>query len=387
MPGPKRDYYEVLGVPRNASLDEIKKAYRKLALQYHPDRNPGNVEAEEKFKEISEAYEVLSDPERRRQYDQFGHEAFAPGAAGFGFGHIDLEEALRTFMSAFGGAGSIFDDFFGGATRRQRTERGERGADLRFDLEIDFEEAVLGSEREITLPMLRPCETCGGSGAAPGATREVCRRCRGAGVTVTTDGFFQIRRTCAACEGTGTVLTQPCRECRGEGRVKTRTTLSVKIPAGVETGSRLRLAGKGEAGRYGGPPGDLYIVLHVRPHELFQRRDEDIYVEWPVPFDVAALGGEIQVPTIHGYETLKIPAGTTSDTIFRLEGKGVIVSPTMRGDQHVRIIVEPPQKLSHRQKEALRAAAAQLTDENYPRLTRARRLAQTFYDHKRALGK
>ncbi|MBP7830969.1 MAG: molecular chaperone DnaJ [Kiritimatiellae bacterium] len=389
MPPAKRDYYEVLGVARGASADEIKKAYRKLAVQFHPDKNPGNVEAEEQFKEISEAYEILSDPEKRPRYDQFGHRAFGPGAGGgFGFGGIDLEEALRTFMGAFGGGGSIFDNFFGGGRGRAEAGGAERGNDLRFDLEIDFEEAVLGSERELTLPILQECGACKGTGAAPGSKRETCRRCNGMGVTVASNGFFQIRQTCPACGGTGETVSQPCRECRGEGRVKGRSALSLKIPAGVETGSRLRLAGKGEGGVRGGAPGDLYVVLHVKPHELFQRRDEDIFVEWPIPYDVAALGGEVEVPTLHGYVPLKIPAGTQSGTLFRLKGKGVTGGHLLRGgDQHVRVVIEPPARLSGKQKDLLRQLAESFEGENHPQTARLRKLAEIFYERKRILEK
>ncbi|MBU1693341.1 MAG: molecular chaperone DnaJ [Verrucomicrobia bacterium] len=385
----KRDYYEVLGVSRGASLEEIKKAYRKLAVQFHPDKNPGHVEAEERFKEISEAYEVLSDAGKRQQYDQFGHRAFGPGAGGFGFGGIDLEEALRTFMGAFGGGGTIFDNFFGGGGRgREKAGGAARGADLRFDLEIDFEEAVLGSERELTLPILQECGACKGTGAAPGSKRETCRRCNGLGMTVASNGFFQIRQACSACGGSGETIAQPCRECRGEGRVKVRSTLSLKIPAGVETGSRLRLAGKGEGGVRGGEAGDLYVVLHVKPHELFQRRDEDIFIEWPIPFHVAALGGEVEVPTLQGYVPLKIPAGTQSGTLFRLKGKGVAGGKVFRsGDQHVRVVIEPPARLSGKQKEFLRQLADSFTEDNHPQTARLRKLAETFYEHKKVMGK
>lgn len=385
----KRDYYEVLGVARGAPAEEIKKAYRKLAVQFHPDKNPGSVEAEEQFKEISEAYEVLSDAEKRQRYDQFGHRAFAPGGGGFGFGGIDLEEALRTFMGAFGGGGSIFENFFGGGGRGHGGAGGAaRGNDLRFDLEIDFEEAVLGSERDLTLPILQECGACGGSGSAPGSKRETCRRCNGLGVTVASNGFFQIRQTCSACGGAGETVSQPCRECRGEGRVKGRSTLSLKIPAGVETGSRLRLAGKGEGGVRGGEAGDLYVVLHVKNHELFQRRDEDIFVEWPIPYDVAALGGEVEVPTLHGYVPLKIPAGTQSGTLFRLKGKGVSGGHLLRGgDQHVRAVIEPPARLSGKQKDLLRQLAESFEDENHPQTARLRKLAETFYERKRILEK
>ena len=392
MPEAKKDFYETLGVAREASADEIKKAYRKLALKYHPDRNPGDKTAEEQFKRITEAYEVLSDPQKRQQYDQFGHAAFGQGAGpggypgGGGFGGIDLEEALRTFMGAFGGGGSIFDNFFGGGGEEGRHEA-HRGSDLRFDLEIDFEEAVLGSSREVQIPVLEACGECSGSGAEPGSRREKCRQCDGRGMVVSSRGFFQVRQTCPVCQGTGQVIAKPCRVCHGEGRVKTRRTLQLKIPAGVETGSRLRLVGKGEAGARGGPAGDLYVVLHVRAHDVFERHDEDIYSEVPVPFTVAALGGEIDVPTVHGPAKLKIPAGTESGRVFRLRSQGVTNPRSgIEGDHHVRIRIEVPQKLGGKQRRAMEELASMLEDSNYPDRVEFLRRVKRFYDRKAAMG-
>ncbi|MCX7819056.1 MAG: molecular chaperone DnaJ [Kiritimatiellae bacterium] len=389
MPERRPDYYEVLGVSRDASAEEIKKAYRRLALQYHPDRNPGDKSAEEKFKQISEAYEVLSDPEKRRQYDQFGHAAFGAGAGpggGFegGFGGIDLEEALRTFMSAFGGGGSIFDDFFGGA--REEAAESHRGSDLRLDLEIDFEEAVLGSRRELQLPIFQPCPDCGGSGAERGSGRERCRQCGGRGMIVHSQGFFQVRRTCPHCQGTGEVLARPCRTCRGEGRVKARRTVELRIPPGVETGSRLRLSGHGEAGFRGGAAGDLYVVLHVRPHDVFQRHGDDILCEVPIRFDVAVTGGEIEVPTIHGIARLKIPAGTETGRVFRLSGQGVR-NPRhgVHGDHLVRVRVEVPHRLSARQRRALEEFKAVLDESNYPQIAEFEQRVQRYYERKATL--
>jgi len=390
MAGANEDFYATLGVERNASADEIKKAYRKLAVQYHPDKNPGDKQAEEKFKEITAAYEILSDPEKRQRYDQFGSQAFGPGAGagpggfggGFGGGGIDLEEALRTFMGAMGGGGSIFEDFFGGGGggRRSTRESAMRGSDLRYDLEIEFEEAVLGSSHEMTLSLMDECQACKGSGQTPGSKRETCRRCQGGGTVVMSSGFFQVRQTCPSCGGTGEIITNPCRDCRGEGRVKTRKNISLRIPAGVETGSRLRLAGKGEGGTRGGPPGDLYVVVHVKPHSFFQRHGDDIIVEMPVPVDVAALGGNLDVPTIQGYASLKIPPGTANGTVLRLKGKGVsAVSGGKLGDQHVRLIIEVPDRLSRDQRKELETFAAACNSDNYPQLKNVRRIAEDFY--------
>ncbi len=400
MPTTKRDFYEVLGVGRSATADEIKKAYRKLAVQYHPDKNPGNVEAEEKFKEATEAYEVLSDSQKRQKYDQFGHQAFGPGSGGGGFGGggfqgIDLEEALRTFMGAFGGGGgggrgSIFDDFFGGGMGGGRSDRGaaNRGNDLRFDLEIDFEEAVFGSQRDLTFNVMDECAKCQGSGAAAGSKRETCPQCKGTGQTISSNGFFHVRQACSTCGGTGEILRNPCRECRGSGRVKARRTITVKIPAGVETGSRLRVAGKGESGTRGGPAGDLYVVLHVREHPLFKRRDEDIFVEVPVPFHVAAIGGEIEVPTIHGIAKLKIPAATESGKVFRLRGRGLKGVGTFgNGDQHCVVMVETPERLSGKQRKALEEFSRLLDDDNHPVRQKMNKRASEFYKRRDTLQK
>ncbi len=394
MPTQKRDYYEVLGLSRNASEGDIKKAYRKLAVKYHPDKNPGNVEAEEKFKEATEAYEVLTNPQKRQKYDQFGHQAFAPGGGGGGFGGggfegIDLEEALRTFMGAFGGGGgggarggSIFDDFFGGgaSARGGGRQAANRGNDLRFDLEIDFEEGVFGSQRDLTFNVMDECKDCKGSGAQSGSKRETCPQCKGTGQSISSNGFFHVRQTCRACGGAGEVVRNPCHTCRGAGRVKARRTITLKIPAGVETGSRLRVAGKGENGVRGGPPGDLYVVLHVREHELFKRRDEDIFVQVPVPYPVAALGGEIEVPTIHGYAKLKIPAATESGKVFRLRGRGLKgVGSFGNGDQHVVVMVETPERLDHKQRKVLQEFARLLDDNNHPEAARLKNRAKQFY--------
>jgi molecular chaperone DnaJ len=392
MAATKRDFYEVLGVARTASLDDIKKAYRKLALQFHPDRNPGNVQAEEQFKVATEAYEILSDQEKRQTYDQYGMAAFTPGGGmgrggpGFGGMGIDLEEALRTFMGTFGGGGgSIFDNFFGGA---QEEGGAARGTDLRFDLEIEFEEAVFGSQREIELNIHDQCGTCKGTGAEPGSGTEKCRRCGGRGFSAINTILGQMRQTCPACGGAGEVIAKPCRACRGEGRIRGRRKIQLNIPAGVETGSRLRLVGQGEGGLRGGPNGDLFTVLHVKAHPLFQRRDEDILIEWPVPLHVAALGGEIEVPTIHGWRTLKVPAGTASGTVIRMRNEGLSgIRGVHDGDQHVRVNLEVPVKLDSRQRDLLRDFGAACEEGNHPLLRQQRERFAEFLEHKQAMKK
>ena len=397
MPTQKKDYYELLGIAKGASADEIKKAYRKLAIKYHPDKNPGDKAAEEHFKEFSEAYEVLSDTTKRQQYDQFGHAAFGAGRGGGGggfggggFGGIDLEEALRTFMGASGGGGggSIFDNFFGGGGGRSRNPNApQQGADLRFDLDIDFEEAVLGSSREIRININESCAACKGTGAEPGSGKQTCKDCGGAGQVISGGGFVQFRQTCPTCRGAGEVISKPCSACHGQGLVRNKRTIDVKIPSGVETGSRLRVAGRGEGGRRGGPAGDLYIVLHVREHEFFKRNDLDIICEVPVPFHTAMLGGSVQVPTIHGNAELKIPAGTESGKIFRMRGKGINNPRYGTGDQHIVVQIEIPQGLSGKEKKKLQEAADILNDKHFPLTQKMRKAADKFYAHKKALEK
>jgi molecular chaperone DnaJ len=389
----RRDYYELLEVSRDAPPDDIKKAYRRLAMKHHPDRNQGDKAAEHKFKEISEAYEVLSDAAKRQQYDRFGHEglksAFGPGGFDFSrdFTHAsDLQDILG---SIFGdGGGGIFDEFFGGGGRRRSRTASQRGADLRFDLELDLEEAAFGSEREITLPMTEECARCGGSGAAAGSSRETCRQCGGGGAVIAGGGFFQIRQTCPICGGSGTIVKQPCRECEGSGRATNRKRLTLRIPAGVETGSRLRLAGKGEGGARGGPAGDLYVVLHVREHELFKRNGDDLYCEVPVPVDVAIGGGEVDVPTLDGYAKLKLPPGTDSGKLFRLRGRGIQnVDAYGHGDLNVQVRVETPVKLTSRQKKALKDFVDGGHAENYPLAREMAERVARFYERKKAMGK
>lgn len=389
----KRDYYEVLGVHRNASEEDIKKSYRKLALKYHPDRNPGDKAAEEKFKELGEAYEALSDPEKRALYDQYGPEAFAGAARsaqGFG-GAGGFHDPFEIFREVFGGAGgSIFEEFFGGeAAGGSRGRRGgpQRGSDLRYEMEITFEEAVFGAEKEINITKLDVCSECDGNGAAAGSQLKDCATCHGRGQVVTSRGFFTMAQTCPRCHGAGRIVEKPCAKCRGEGRMEKQAHIKVRIPAGVDTGSRLRSAGNGESGMRGGPPGDLYIVLHIQPHELFARHGDDLVCDVPISYATAALGSEIEVPTLDGSEkrvrsaTIKIPPGTQSGTVFRLKGKGVSnVQGHGRGDQHVRVIVEVPAHLNAAQRKKLMEFAEACGDDTNP-------MSKSFFDKVKNLFK
>lgn len=355
MSGPKRDYYEVLGVPRNATEQEIKSAYRRLALKYHPDRNPGDKEAEEKFKEAAEAYAVLADPEKRARYDQYGH-AGVGAAAGPGVG---FDPAIfADFSDIFAGLGDIFgfgfSDLFG--TRRRGGPM--RGADLRYDLEISFEEAARGCETAIQVPREETCDTCGGSGAAPGAGPETCPQCRGRGQLRYQQGFLTIARTCDRCGGSGRVIRKVCRTCEGGGRVTRDRKITVRIPAGIATGQRLRIVGEGEHGVAGGPPGDLYVVVHVRDHPFFHREGDDLYCELPVSFPTLALGGTVQVPTLDGPVPLTIPAGTQSGERFRLRGKGLPnVGGRGTGDLYVVVRAAVPKKLTKEQRQLIEQLA------------------------------
>ena len=388
----KRDYYEELGVSKTATPDEVKKAYRKLAMQYHPDRNPDNKEAAEKFKEICEAYEVLSDADKRQRYDQYGHagmkSAFGPGGFDFGrdFSHmqdIDLQDILGSMFG--GGFGDIFG---GGGHRRSRNPNAaQRGDDLRFDLEIDFEEALFGSEREVDLNVNDACEACHGSGTAAGSSRETCRQCGGHGVVVVGGGFIQMRQTCPVCHGEGTIIRNPCKKCNGTGRVKTPRHIALRIPKGVETGSRLRLSGKGESGLRGGPAGDLYVVLHVREHDVFQRQDDDLACTVHVAPDIAALGGDIEIPTPDGHARIKLPAGTPNGKVFRLREKGMPSLNGGCGDLHVRVEIEVPTHLSSKQKRVLEDFASLATPDNYPEATRQAKACDTFFARREALLK
>jgi molecular chaperone DnaJ len=337
----KRDYYEVLGVNRDASDDELKKSYRRLAMKHHPDRNPDNPKAEEHFKEAKEAYEILSDPQKRAAYDQYGHAGVdasaGAGAAGF-----------SKFADAFG---DIFGDIFAGGRTRSNVYR---GADLRYNLEVTLEEAARGTETKIRIPALEECETCHGTGAKPGTQPVSCPTCGGVGQVRMQQGFFSIQQTCPKCHGTGRVVPTPCATCHGAGRVRKHKTLSVKIPAGVDEGDRIRLSGEGEAGTNGGPPGDLYVVIHIRAHGVFTRDHNDLHCEMPISITTAALGGEIEIPTLDGSAKIRIPPETQTGKIFRLRGKGIKgVRSAQYGDLMCHVVVETPVKLTARQKELL----------------------------------
>lgn len=354
--GDKRDCYELLGVHKNASETEIKKAYRKLAIQYHPDKNPGDKAAEDKFKEISEAYEILSDPQKRAQYDQFGHAGI--GGGGFSSGGFGAGTPFGDIFS------DIFGDIFGGQRERGR---GRRGDDLQYNLEISFEEAAFGVEKKIDIPYAKRCDTCGGSGAKPGTEPKVCPTCRGAGQVRFQQGFFSISKTCNHCNGEGKVVEHPCPDCRGVGSVRDKKTISVKVPAGVETGTRLKLTGEGGQGAKGGSNGDLYVALSVQKHPIFTRERNEVICEIPISFPQAALGCEIDAPTLDGKVSMKIPAGTQSGKVFRLRGKGIpVLQGYGRGDQLVVISVETPSNLNKRQRELLEEFARISGEEAHP---------------------
>src|SRR6266550_2995428 len=341
----KRDYYEVLGVGRNVADEEIKRAYRKLAVKFHPDKNPEDPHAEEKFKELGEAYDVLMDPDKRAAYDRFGHAAFAQGGAGFG--------------------GGIFETFFGGAG--PRTEDPQRGSDLRYDMQIRLEEAAFGAEKEIEIEKLDTCDKCHGSGAEPGSRTVSCPTCGGRGQVISSRGFFHISQTCPRCRGAGKIIEKPCRHCHGDGRVEKLSRVKLKIPPGIRESSRLRSAHNGEAGIRGGPPGDLYVVIHIKEHKIFQRDADNLYCEVPIPFSIAALGGDVDVPTLEGKAHLKVPAGTQSGQMFKLRDKGIVnVNGRGHGDLFARLIVEVPSRLNAEQRHKLEEFAALCGEENTP---------------------
>lgn len=345
----KRDYYEVLGVNRDASDDDIKKAYRKLAMKHHPDRNPDDKSAEEKFKEAKEAYETLSDDQKRAAYDRYGHAGVDPSMGGGGFGG---GQGFDGFSDAFGG---IFDEIFGGRAGGGGGQRVYRGADLRYTLEITLEEAARGIEKTIRIPVMEECGVCHGSGAKAGTQPKTCPTCGGAGQVRIQQGFFSIQQTCPKCHGSGRIITDPCGECHGAGRVKKQKTLEVKIPAGIDEGMRLRTPGYGEPGVNGGPSGDLFVEIHIKEHSVFERNGDDLHCEMPISFTTAALGGEIEIPTLDGAASIKIPAETQTGKVFRLRGKGIRnVRSGHHGDLHCHVVVETPVKLTDRQKELLR---------------------------------
>ena len=392
----KRDYYEVLGVSKTASADEIKSAYRKLAMKWHPDRNPDNPEAKAKFQEASEAYEVLSNPEKRQRYDQFGHQGVNFGPGGFDFGRdfshfqdVDLSEILGSFFGG-GGGGFSFGDLFGGGRRRRAADPNapQPGADMTMEMEIDFEEAVFGSERTMNITVPDQCPDCHGTGAANGSQRVTCPTCHGHGVVIGGSGFFQVRQTCPTCGGGGTVVEHPCRKCNGSGQVRTPRTITLRIPKGVDTGSRLRLSGKGAGGLRGGAPGDLYVVLNVRDSDIFEREDVDLFVTVPISPVLAALGGSVDIPTPDGIATVSLPSGTPNGKQLRLRGKGM---PDLRGgpvgDLVARIVIEVPTRLTGKQRGALEDLAKALDAGNFPEARAFGDRLKTFYNRRDKLNK
>lgn len=373
----KADFYETLGVPKGADEKELKSAYRKLAMKYHPDKNPGDSEAEAKFKECNEAYETLKDPQKRAAYDRFGHAAFENGGGGGGspFG-----------AGGAGGFADIFEDIFGdmmGGGRGRRSSDGrERGADMRYNLEISLEEAFAGKTASIRVPTAKMCDTCSGSGAKPGTSPSTCGTCQGSGRVRASQGFFSVERTCHTCSGRGEVITDPCETCSGQGRVTEERTLSVNIPAGIEDGTRIRLSGEGEAGFRGGPAGDLYIFIAVKPHEFFQRDGADLYCKVPISMTTAALGGQFEVGTLDNSNTrVKVPDGTQPGRQFRLKGKGMpVMRQSAMGDLYIQIAVETPQNLSKRQRELLQEFEEISAKENSPQSSGFFSRMKDFFD-------
>jgi molecular chaperone DnaJ len=369
----KRDYYEILSVERTASGEEIKRAYRKLAVKFHPDKNPNDPHAEEKFKELGEAYDVLMDEQKRAAYDRYGHAAFAQGGRGPGGGFHDPFDIFREVFSGAGGAGGIFESFFGGGSGME-ADGSQRGSDLRYDMQISLEEAAFGVEKEIEVRKLGTCDKCEGTGASPGSRAVTCPTCRGRGQVVSARGFFQVSQTCPHCRGLGEVIEKPCPLCNGEGRAEKTSRIKIKVPAGIAHGSRLRSSGNGEAGVRGGEQGDLYIVIHVKEHPVFQREDDNLFCEVPISFATAALGGEVPVPTLEGKASLRVPAGTQSGQSFRLRGKGVAhVNSRERGDLYAKLLVEVPSHLNGEQRQKLEEFAALCGEDNTP-------LHRTFFE-------
>lgn len=376
------DYYELLGVGKNVTGDELKKAYRKQALKFHPDRNPDDKKAEEQFKKVSHAYEVLKDPEKRAAYDRYGPQAFEGGGMGSGGGggfHDPFDIFREVYEGSGGGLGGIFDELFGGGRSSQGGARA--GANLQYDLQISLEEAATGVQKDISFRRAVACDSCGGSGAEPGTSKTTCNTCGGAGQVTSSRGFFRVKQTCPACHGTGSIIETPCKRCSGEGRVMKASQSTVKVPAGVDTGSRLRLSGMGEAGTGGGPTGDLIIVIHVKDHDIFDRDGDDLYCQIPIKFTLAALGGSIDVPTLNGRATLKIPAGTQSGTTFRMRKKGIVsLRGYGNGDQYVTVHVEVPKSLSGKQKDMLERFAKESGDDEEPMGKSFLKKAKRFFE-------
>ena len=369
----KRDYYEVLGVPKGATADEMKKAYRKLAVQYHPDKNPGDKTAEDKFKEVGEAYDVLSDEDKRAAYDRYGHQAFSGGMGGGGGGGGGFHDPFDIFREAFGGGGGgggIFEQFFGGGGgggRRRSSTGPARGSDLRVGLEITLEEAASGTEKDVDIERLISCKTCEGSGSSSGAGKKQCRTCGGVGQVISSRGFFQIQQTCPDCDGAGEIVSDPCKVCRGAGRQKDRSRIRLKVPAGIEEGTQLRSTGNGDQGMRGGPTGDLYVLIQVKAHDVFERDGNDLHCEMPLSFTTAALGGELEVPTLNGKTTVKVPQGTQNGTTFRLRGKGMkVLGRDQYGELYVHVQIAVPNKLTTDQREKLVEFGKALGENNSP---------------------
>ena len=369
----KRDYYEVLGVSKGAEAQEVKKAYRKMAMKHHPDKNPDDPGAEDRFKEIGEAYEVLSDEQKRAAYDRYGHAAFGQGGpsagGGGGFSSADPFDIFReVFGGGRGGGGSIFEDFFGGGGGGRRSDGKQRGSDLRYDLPIDLEEVATGIEKEISIERLVACDSCTGTGADGGkADLRSCSTCGGVGQVITSRGFFQVQQPCPTCRGAGESLSNPCRKCDGDGRVDGTSRIKMKIPAGIGDGNRLRSSSSGDTGVRGGPAGDLYVVIHVKPHDIFERDENDLYCEVPLAFSTATVGGEMIVPTLSGKASVRVPSGTQTNTSFRLKEKGMVdVRTGRKGDLFVNVQVEVPVKLSKDQEKKLQAFTDSLTEKNTP---------------------
>jgi molecular chaperone DnaJ len=373
-----RDYYEILGVSRNSDAAEIKKAYRKLAVKFHPDKNPGDPTAEDKFKELGQAYEALSDPDKRAAYDRYGHDAFSGGMGG---GRGGFHDPADIFSQVFGGAfGGGFEEFFGGAGSRKKSGK-QRGSDLRYDLEITLEEAALGVEKELEIERNIPCGTCNSTGSKGNGGVKTCSTCGGRGVIDRQSGIFIQQSTCPECRGTGEIISNPCGDCRGQGRIERVTRIKLRIPAGVDTGVRLRSTGNGDAGVRGGTAGDLYAFIHVEDHDVFEREGNTLFCEVPLPFSTAALGGELKVPTLDGQSSIKIPAGTQGGTTFRVRERGMpALSGGTKGDLNVTVQVEVPTKLSKDQQEKLRVFSESIGEQNSPVHQSFAAKAKRFFD-------